>query len=178
MLAADLVRKVPVNYNQLVRFRTQDLQDLSWWIEHSHLYNSAPILTSPISQEITTDASLTGWGVTNSIENASGAWDAEERQSSINLLELKAAFFDLRMLATPGTHVLIRMDNRSAKAYVSKKGGTRSLQLCQLALQLWDWCFENQIMVTAEHLPGKDNIIADALSRSAEHEPTDSSQRM
>ena len=45
-------------------------------------------------------------------------------------------------------------------------GGTRSPQLNDVATQLWTWCLESGITLSAEHLPGVDNCIADLESRS------------
>ena len=48
----------------------------------------------------------------------------------------------------------------------SHGGGTRSPALSRLATQLWQWCLERNISLTAEHLPGTDNYIADKESRT------------
>ena len=50
-------------------------------------------------------------------------------------------------------------------AYVNNLGGTVSAQATKLARELWMWCLERQIHLTAQHLPGKDNVRADTESR-------------
>ena len=50
--------------------------------------------------------------------------------------------------------------------YINKLGGTHSQILCQLALKIWDWCIQRDVLLVAEHLPGKDNITADRELRS------------
>ena len=62
----------------------------------------------------------------------------------------------------------LRMDNRTAVAYVNHMGGTRSPQLNSVATQLWTWCLERGIMLSAEYLPGVDNRIADMESRTVQ----------
>ena len=57
------------------------------------------------------------------------------------------------------------MDNAAAVAYIKKIGGTHSHVLANLAIALWEWCLENQLIVSAQHLPGKLNIGADSESR-------------
>ena len=57
------------------------------------------------------------------------------------------------------------MDNTTAVAHVNNKGGTRSPQLVSLTLELWQWCLQRAILVTAQHLPGKLNELADRESR-------------
>ena len=59
-----------------------------------------------------------------------------------------------------------------AVAYINKMGGTHSRKLCDLALEMWEWCIERRLTVHAEHLPGKFNVIADFESRH----PNDSSE--
>ena len=58
------------------------------------------------------------------------------------------------------------MDNYTAVTYIDQKGGICSRQLCQLAINVWNWCLERNIMLLAEHLPGKLNQIADIESRT------------
>ena len=45
-------------------------------------------------------------------------------------------------------------------------GGTVSAQLVALARSLWMWCLERNIHITAQYLPGVQNTIADAESRT------------
>ena len=58
------------------------------------------------------------------------------------------------------------MDNTTAIAYLNHMGGTRSQSLAQCALQLWQWCLQRGITISAEHLPGVKNIKADVESRT------------
>ena len=58
------------------------------------------------------------------------------------------------------------MDNVSAVTYINQKGGTHSTQLCNLELQIWEWCIQNGIMLQAEHLPGNLNTVAGIKSRA------------
>ena len=62
-------------------------------------------------------------------------------------------------------HVHLRMDNTSAVAYIQKMGGTRSPQLLAVAQELWDFCLEKDILLSAEYLPGHLNVGADWESR-------------
>ena len=40
-------------------------------------------------------------------------------------------------------------------------GGTRSPELMRVACSLWDWCLQRGITLSASHLPGVNNLIAD-----------------
>ena len=47
----------------------------------------------------------------------------------------------------------------------NKQGGTKSCQMVIIAKKIWDWAIKHQVQVSAEHLPGKQNVTADKLSR-------------
>ncbi len=63
-------------------------------------------------------------------------------------------------------HVHLRVDNRTTVAQVNKMGGTRSIQLLEITQDLWNYSLSKNIILTAEHLPGVDNKIADWESRN------------
>ena len=46
-----------------------------------------------------------------------------------------------------------------------KRGGTKSNQLTQLALKIWELCQSHKIMLIAQYIPGIENVEADAESR-------------
>lgn len=85
----------------------------------------------------------------------------------INLLELKAAFLALQAFVKDQSHkvVLLKLDNTTAATYVNKMGGTHSVPLMSLALEMWTWCLQRAILISAQHVPGKENTIADTESR-------------
>lgn len=61
--------------------------------------------------------------------------------------------------------VLLKMDNVSVVCYVNHLGGTRSKALSDLAASFWQYCLDSPISVTAEYIPGRDNLEADFQSR-------------
>ena len=48
---------------------------------------------------------------------------------------------------------------------INKYGGCHSPCLNNLSKEIWFWCIARNIHITAAHVPGIDNISADALSR-------------
>ena len=64
-----------------------------------------------------------------------------------------------------GMSVLLRIDDTTAVAYINNLGSTVSKELLDLSKTLWMWCLERNIHITAQHLPGVLNCIADAESR-------------
>ena len=64
-----------------------------------------------------------------------------------------------------GRAVLVRCDNATVVAYINHQGGTRSGHLCALAWDLIHWCIRHGVTLSAVHVPGEENVTADALSR-------------
>ena len=85
----------------------------------------------------------------------------------INCLELTAAMLAVQVVAKDrsGVSILLQLDNQTAVAYINHLGGTVSLQLVQLAKALWLWALQQEIMLSAQHIPGVTNQVADAESR-------------
>ena len=64
-----------------------------------------------------------------------------------------------------GIHVLLRLDNSTAVAYINKKGGMVSKYCNDLAFDIWSWAVKKDIWLSASHVPGVENNIADLKSR-------------
>ena len=98
-----------------------------------------------------------------------GPWLTSDLSRHINQLELLAAFHALRSFAARAVNISIHffLDNSTAVSYINKCGGTRSRRLCVLAQQFCSFCESRNIYVTASHLPGAFNTIADIQSRIA-----------
>ena len=116
---------------------------------------------------IVTDASFYGWGGHLGDQTASGIWQPQWKSKHINWLELQAVWLTLQQFLPQlsGTVVEVLFDNMTTVSYINKQGGTHSLLLCRLALDLWDWCDQHQITISAVHLAGENDVLADALSR-------------
>ena len=113
------------------------------------------------------DASQKGWGARCMEISTGGLWSVTEAQHHINYLELLAAFLALKTFASNQKGLIfLKMDNVSAVMYINQKGRTHSTQLCNLALQIWEWRIQKGIMLQAEHLPGNSNVVADIESRT------------
>ena len=62
-------------------------------------------------------------------------------------------------------HVRLKLDNSTVVAYINKMGGIKSPSLNSLSRTLCKWCTERNIIISAQHIPGKDNLVADSLPR-------------
>lgn len=156
-----------LDYDRPCQLLPQSRQDLQCWIHSLYRSNGRKILVPNHQLMVTSDASLKGWGATCRGTSTGGMSSREERQLHINLLELKAAFLGLQVFAAQrnSIHILLRIDNTTAIAYLNKRGGTHSQQLSDLAIQVLEWCISRNITLRAEHIPGRENEEADKESR-------------
>ena len=117
---------------------------------------------------ITSDASKMGWGATHGNFSTNGRWSKQESALHINVLELKATFLAVQAFLKNQSNLAVKLhlDNTTAVTYINNQGGTRSTSLTSLTLQLWKWCLQHNILITAEHLPGVPNVRADRKSRT------------
>ena len=140
MSAATLaVLPAPLHYRELqhLKIRTHspsrlwyflDMElkaEVEWWIEMLNRWNGHLILPLTPDLVIETDASLLGWGAATEQMNTGGLWSEEERTHHINLLELASGALPTKTF-TKGRknfHVLLRMDNTTAIAYINRMGG-------------------------------------------------------
>lgn len=83
------------------------------------------------------------------------------------MLELRAILLTVKTLLKEQSniHVHFRADNTTAVSHINKMGGTHSRKLIGIAKEIWEFCFERKILISAEYLPGKLNVQADQLSR-------------
>ena len=132
-------------------------------------YSSRDISHAPPCMVIQTDASTQVWGAVYGDQEVGGRWTPLERtkHTCINILELQAAFFALKSFCkqAPEGHIQLQMDNTTAVSYINNKGGSKSLELNCLAQEIWDWCIQRKLWVSATHIPGKLNVDADTKSR-------------
>lgn len=143
-------------------------KELAWWC--SKIYSEIRLI-SRCNPEVTikTDASLVGWGATYDHENIEigGRWKQEEKINHKNYLEMLAIYFGLRSFENliQNKYVRILSDNTTAISYINNMGGLKSNKCNELAIEIWEWCIDRNIWLKLSHIPGKDNIEADRLSR-------------
>jgi len=94
-----------------------------------------------------------------------GIWSPEE---TVNYLELLACFLAIKAFGKTwqNTTALLRMNNATAVNYINQEGVQCFKDLCQLAIEIWTWCMEKNIILQAEHLPGQLNSQANQESRT------------
>jgi len=68
--------------------------------------------------------------------------------------------------------VFLQLNNATEVVYITNMGGTVSGQLTDLTKELWMWSLNKDIILTAQHIPGVSNFIADMESQTV-HETSD-----
>ncbi|CAG2208359.1 unnamed protein product [Mytilus edulis] len=156
------------NFDAKMTLSDGNISDLNWWVNNINSSFKPMTLIDP-QFILNTDSSNTGWGavVQDTLFETKGFWSYEEQKNHINFLELKAALLALIWFCSSrnNIHVKVYLDNMVAVNYINKMGG-RIVKLNNLTKELWIWCIQRKIWVTACHLPGVANIEADRLSRS------------
>ena len=80
-----------------------------------------------------------------------------------------AVYYSLRSFSDSiqNSHVKILSDNTTAVATINKMGTSRSKHCNDVAKLIWEFCMEQGTWLTAAHIPGVENTIADGESRRA-----------
>ena len=140
---------------------------LAWWATRENIITGRPFKDRRPRTSITTDASLTGWGATWENQTVQGVWTPEESRQHINLLETTAIAYAVSHWSVPlrNHNVTVLSDNTTAVAFINRQGGVRSRPLLQKTWELLTLCEQLNIVLRASHLSGKENTVADALSR-------------
>ena len=83
-----------------------------------------------------------------------GRWTQEEAEFHINYLELLACFLALKAFFRDHTniHVQIKSDSSTAVSYINHMGGIVAMPLNNLAKDIWLWCYDRQIWLSACHI--------------------------
>ena len=153
------------NFEEKIRLSAKAKAEIQRWINniddschHTNILN--------LDTTIYTDASLTGWGITDGISPTRGLWHKAELER-INVLELKAIEVGIYTYCKNKDflHVRVMCDNVTAISYVNDMGGMKSQTSNNIACRIWDFCTKNQLWVSAAHIPGTINIEADKQSR-------------
>ena len=153
------------NFDAVMTLSDTSKSDLNWWITHTHTTFNWVSHGSP-SVTIYSDASLTGWGGVMDGMSTGGLFSEEEQTNHINCLEILACFFTLKTFyhSLRNCHIRAMLDNTTAISYINNMGG-RTISCNRLTRNLWLWCIERNLWITAAHIPGKLNVIADTESR-------------
>ena len=142
-----------------------------WWASPVNLSQGCLFSQPRPTVVVTTDASSEGWGGHSRTSSQTLAlfhnlWNQEEKQLHINVLELRAVWLTLMTLSSflRGKVVKVESDNSTTVAYINHQGGVGSWSQNQEMQLLFDWTILHQVMLSAVHRAGIDNVLMDYLS--------------
>ena len=144
------------------------VEAVRWWLQEERRTSGVPLQVQPPSLSLYIDASLAGWEAHILDLTDSGVWSEEESQEHINVLEMRemelalAAF--LPQLAVQCA--ILMSNNSSVVAYLRRQGDTVSEIMS-------DGVHHHSVWLEARYIPGKNNILADQLSRPDQILPTE-----
>ena len=159
-------------YNNLrIQVPTDVEPDLVHWRHAASDKVGAPLGPKEPRVTLYTDACLKGYGAILGYKTFKGRWPPERAGFHINDLETEAIWLALQHFAPllVGSHVYVMTDSMTAKAMINRQGNTKAVFRNDLARRIWLWAQANTLSLTAVHLPGKENVAADILSRGGPH---------
>lgn len=153
------------NYEAEMHISESMKKQLQWWVDNvdtqcRKISHGNPDIT------IQTDASHIGYGMVLGSTQCGGKWSQNEKDYHINALELLAILYSLKAFVREirNKHVRVLTDSTTAMSYVNNMGGSKSSVCNDISLQIWNWCNENNVWISCNHIPGRLNK-ADAPSR-------------
>ena len=166
----DKIRALAVskgNFEAKMSLPVKAQHEVKWWIDN--VDQSFNVIRKPAIQlTMYSDASLKGWGGVLGKVSTGGQWSADEFVHNINYLELRAAFLVIKTFIKEiaNIHVKIMIDNTSAVSIINNMGTCKSEICNDIVVALWELCIDNNTLVTAAHIAGVCNTVADKESRN------------
>ena len=153
-------------WNKPVALSPDARTELESWQSLLLQWNGKSLLPPKARHVVTTDASSFGWGGWMGRHRVRGFWSRADAKRSSNKRELETTWLVVQALRHElrGTTFEIRTDNLTTMAYINHQGG-RDPALTALVRPLWDWALRTHSTVFATYIPGKENDLADRLSR-------------
>jgi ribonuclease HI len=149
-------------------------EELEWWVEEICKWNGLEIWSPLVGLTITTDASEEGWGAWWGETRVGDEWGERELGWTSNRRELSAVLKALEVVKRgwfleggerfSRITVRIRSDNTTTVSCLNKCYSTSDI-LLNIVKKVWRLSMELGINIKAEWLPGRDNELADQLSR-------------
>jgi hypothetical protein len=147
--------------------------ELHWW--QKTIATNEPSHLSPLplpDGHMWVDASPSGWGASLKLSEgnfrAFGLWDENVSNQTSNFREMLAVSCAIRSylsrcILQGGLHLRIHSDNTSTVFNIQRKAAARNLY--HPLRQLFNLCIANDIEISAIHVKGEKNFVADSLSR-------------
>jgi hypothetical protein len=148
--------------------------DLTLWHAFLSNYNGVTIISRPpvsdsVSLHLYSDASKQAFGATFASRWIRVAWPERWQSLSITVLELYPILTLVATFASDlsHTHVVFHCDNQAVVAILNKQS-SKCKSVMSILRPLILLLLQHNVSFRAVHIPGVDNIVADALSRFQE----------
>ena len=76
------------------------------------------------------------------------------------------------MKRLPSMHVKFLIDSATAVATINNMGSCNSRDCHAIVCQIWEFCIQPSVWISAAHIPGIDNVAADRESRQFKRHDT------
>ena len=171
----DLTRGITQPYHH-IRLRKYCKDDLRVWLEFLNSFNGKYFFFDDSwirsdSIQLATDASGSiGYGAVLGNSWFQGTWNEEWKGQNITLLEFYPIVLAIEIWGRrfANKSILFLCDNEALVHVINKQTSKEPKIMC-LMRRLVLHALNLNIRIKAEHLPGRENILADALSRSQVH---------
>lgn len=136
------------------------------WAKAAKLTRKVPLQPPLQSMTIHTDASLDGWGAHSECQKVQGKWSVKFQTFHINVLEAMAVLLALKRIRPPRkTHIRLALDSTVVMHSINR-GGSKSPSLNHVMIAIFSLALKKGWHISAIHIEGVRNVIADSLSRT------------
>jgi len=158
--------------DHFIRLNANARSDIEWWYQFAQTWNGVSLLSSLNKQSsaaiITSDASGSwGCGAVCGKEWFHLSWDGMLSHSHITVKELTPVVIAVAVWGQKwkGESLLVRSDNMATVSIINS-GTSHNREAMHLTRSLAFIAAKFQLTLSAEHAPGDQNTLADALSRN------------
>jgi hypothetical protein len=160
------------SWNDTVRINSCLQNELRFWCDNIDGFQGycikEPVATCPAVYTDASDMGYGGYTVTLGTHVAHGLWDPQDRLQSFTYRELKAILLVIQSLQHILEHKKVKVftDNQSTTRIVCS-GSTKPV-LQDIAVQLYNVCVKNKIILLCEWIPRAQNTYHIRLIKSVE----------
>lgn len=170
LFIARLLETLRGGLKKYVKVNADMRKDFQWFIMFCSGWNGIAMISNSVrSKSIVVDASMTGIGASDG-SHAYAKQIARDHQLIKNITELEAMNIAVALHtfvdhSYRGAHIDLHCDNL-ASVQVMQTGRGQNKVLLDVARHIWMLQAEFEFSIRYHHIRGKDNVLADALSRA------------
>ena len=157
------------------------LRDIEWWIRFGSEFNGIGLLYEiewTHQVELFTDACNIGFGAVYGNRFIYGPWSRQQRDEAARAKRMSMPFLELYALTLAvatwghlwrGKKIMLRSDCEGAVCAINSRS-SKNEPMSALVRHLMTMAARGQFDLRCRHIPGIDNVAADALSRQNLHD--------